>query len=211
MVTLAGCALRIPSFLDSRCDPSQSRCILVRMQYPDLQFLSVVRSELMSAALKPSGARASSAPQPQPATRTAQLRPIRPPGDRHLHSVAEAPARSRPTHLLSLLNQAISVVSGALVMTVLGSYSYTVYLDRQLDHSTARLNLLQRSQQQLTTVNEVLKDHMAEAAEQPSTGLQPPQPTNVIFLKPAQRRTAPLPAAPSPAPAAKPATAPLGY
>lgn len=59
-------------------------------------------------------------------------------------------------------------------MTVLGSYSYTVYLDRQLDHSTARLNLLQRSQQQLTTVNEVLKDHMAEAAEQPSTGLQPP-------------------------------------
>lgn len=173
----------------------------------------------MSAALKPSGARASSA-QTWSAAKTAKLRPVRQPlksrpvtasASRQLHSVAAAPARSRRTHLLALLNSTISVISGALVMTVLGSYGYTAYLERQLDHSSARLNLLQRSQQQLTTVNEVLKDHMAEEAEQPSTGLQPPQPTNVIFLKPAQRRTALVPAAPTPPPAAKPAAAPLGY
>ncbi|HEY9738295.1 MAG TPA: hypothetical protein V6D06_18510 [Trichocoleus sp.] len=130
---------------------------------------------------------------------------------RHLEALPSASRWTGRTRFLAAVNTGVSVLSGLLVTTVLGGYGYTVYVDRQLDQSSARLETLQRSEQQLTTVNEVLKNHMAKQAETSGTGLQPPQPTNVIFLKPAQRRIASQPG--QPAPVARPSQPlpPLGY
>jgi hypothetical protein len=131
---------------------------------------------------------------------------------RHLQAVPAAPVRTRQVQWLAALNAGVSVLTSLLVATALGGYGYTVYVDRQLDQSSARLNSLQRSGQQLVTVNEVLKNHMAEQAESPSAGLQPPRPANVIFLKPAQRRTSPNAAeAPSAEPDSASRLSPLGY
>ncbi|HEY9879987.1 MAG TPA: hypothetical protein V6D29_16150 [Leptolyngbyaceae cyanobacterium] len=143
---------------------------------------------------------------PLPLTNVQTLTPARP----HLQAV---PAPFEPTkglQILSALNAGLSVVSGLLVLSALGAYSYSVYIDRHLEQATDYLARLQRSEQQLTTANEVLKNHIANQAESPSTGLQPPQPTNVIFLKPAQQRVAanPSPVAPTPQPQQ---SAPLGY
>ncbi|MBD0333864.1 MAG: hypothetical protein ICV62_00095 [Cyanobacteria bacterium Co-bin13] len=131
---------------------------------------------------------------------------------RHLQAVPSTPTWSRRTQLLAAFNTGISMLTSLLVVTALGGYGYTVYVDRQLDESSAHLNSLQRNGQQLTTMSEVLKNYMAEQAERPSAGLQPPRPTNVIFLKPAQRRTSAGTEAPIPT-EAKPASrlAPLGY
>ncbi|MBD0268124.1 MAG: hypothetical protein ICV77_07490 [Cyanobacteria bacterium Co-bin8] len=134
------------------------------------------------------------------------------PPPRHLQAVPSAPVWSRRSQLLAAFNTGISMLTSLLVVTALGGYGYTVYVDRQLDESSARLNSLQSNGQQLTTMNEVLKTYMADQAERPSTGLQPPRPANVIFLKPAQQRTPSSVEAPAPA-EAKPVSqlAPLGY
>lgn len=163
------------------------------------------------------GREAGSTPLPR-TRRQRQSEPVSFPGPvsttaspRHLQALPEPFPKSRRTQVLSLLNMGLSTLTGLLVMIALGAYGYTVYIDRQLDQASARLAHLQRSEQQLTTVNEVLKNHMAKQAERPNFGLQPPQPTNVIFLKPAQKRTNPqvasVPAATKPL---KP-LAPLGY
>lgn len=113
--------------------------------------------------------------------------------------VQSAPQESRPvplvppasgtTQLLSKLQLVSSVLTGALVGLALVSYGVSVYVDRQLDQATRRLTQLQRSEQQLTTVNEVLKNYMAQQAEATGTGLIPPTPEHVIFLRPAQQRS----------------------
>ncbi|MGF1569921.1 MAG: hypothetical protein ACFCVD_17945 [Nodosilinea sp.] len=95
------------------------------------------------------------------------------------------PTPSRTLATLTNFHLVSSVLATALVGLALASYGASVYVDRQLSQATQRLNQLQRSEQQLTTVNEVLKSHMAEQAEAPDTALQPPTPGNVIFLQPA--------------------------
>lgn len=140
---------------------------------------------------------------PLPLTKVPYLQPV------------PSPAKpSRAVQWLGALNTVVSVLTGCLVFTSLGAYGYTVYIDRQLSQASGHLEKLQRSEQQLTAVNEVLKNHLAEQAKRPNTGLRPPQPTNVIFLKPAPPRpltqgtAAPKPAAPS---ASSGPLEPLGY
>jgi len=77
-----------------------------------------------------------------------------------------------------------------VVVLTLVSYGTSVYVSRQLSQATQKLSRLQRSEQQLTTANEVLKNYLAQQVQADETGLQPPQPGNVIFLKPAQRAAA---------------------
>lgn len=171
----------------------------------------------MSAALKPlpSSRRLRPARQEVAAKAGASVlpRPKAPlqPHPRHLEAVPPAPRWTGRTRFLAALNTGISVLSGLLVTTLLGGYGYTVYVDRQLGQFSARLETLQRSEQQLTAANEVLKNHMAKEAEESGIGLQPPQPTNVIFLKPAQQRMLAQPS--QNAPAAQPSRSlpPLGY
>jgi hypothetical protein len=102
-----------------------------------------------------------------------------------------------------------SVLAASLVSLTLVGYGTSVYVDRQLNQATDRLSDLQRSEQQLTTANATLTRHMAQQAEDPATGLQPPKPDQVIFLQPAPQRPAQVVEEPTTTPTQ--ATRPLGY
>ncbi|MBE9110072.1 hypothetical protein IQ273_11695 [Nodosilinea sp. LEGE 07298] len=91
---------------------------------------------------------------------------------------------------LSQLHLVSSALAVSLVTLTLLSYGTSVYINRQLNQVSQRLNRLQRSEQQLTTANEVLKNHLAHQVETPEMGFQPPQPGNVIFLKPTPQAAA---------------------
>jgi hypothetical protein len=99
---------------------------------------------------------------------------------------------------------------------MLAVYGWTVYSQHMWNQAYQKLGVLQRHERQLTTTNEVLKNQMALQAEQPITGLVPPNPAAVIFLKPAPQRSdhaaAPVPPATKPAAQTeKPTPIPLGY
>lgn len=158
----------------------------------------------MSAALK------SYVPRPVPARR--QPTAARPQSSLRHSSAAlaveaqpSAPVRSQPVvlptapglnapsstvRLLSQLYTVSSVLAAALLALTLISYGTSVYISRQLSQANQKLNRLQRSEQQLTTANEVLKNHLAQQVEVSEMGFQPPQPGGVIFLKPAQQTAA---------------------
>ena len=105
-----------------------------------------------------------------------------------------------------------SVLSGSLVGLALVTYGVSVYVEQQLNQATQRLTQLQRNEQQLTTANEVLKNHMAQQAGSPDAGLIPPTPEHVIFLRPAQQRSQPGAASQGQSPMALPgADRPIGY
>lgn len=91
---------------------------------------------------------------------------------------------SPATKRLSQLHLVSSALAASLVALTLVSYGTSVYVNRQLNQASQRLNHLQRSEQQLTTANEVLKNHLAHQVERGELGFHPPQPNNVIFLKP---------------------------
>jgi hypothetical protein len=96
-------------------------------------------------------------------------------------------APSSAVRALSHLNLVSSALSLSLVALTLISYGTSVYINRQLNQANQHLSRLQRSEQQLTTANEVLKNHLAQQAGLATLGFQPPQPGSVIFLKPAHR------------------------
>ncbi|MGB3202226.1 MAG: hypothetical protein WBA99_15080 [Nodosilinea sp.] len=146
----------------------------------------------MSAALKsyvpqpvPSrrGAAAASAPAHQSFAAPAKLRSrVSPPIV--LSTAPRVDASSPSVRRLSQLHLVSSVLAGSLVALTLMSYGTSVYISRQLNQANQRLSRLQRSEQQLTTANEVLKNHLAHQVEVEGMGFYPPQPSNVIFLKP---------------------------
>ena len=153
----------------------------------------------MSAALKsyvPRPVPSSAAPAPQsraaasPAkTSVGVLRPLKAGAVKALAlPVATAPSPLRRT--LAQVHLVSSVLAASLVSLTLVGYGTSVYVDRQLNQATNRLSDLQRSEQQLTTANATLTRHMAQQAEDPATGLQPPKPDQVIFLQPAPQRPA---------------------
>lgn len=154
----------------------------------------------------------SSSKRPVASPKTADHGPLKlVSSDRLLHSVPDPTPAPMVVKVLAALQTGSSWVAGLVVLASLGTYGYSVHVDRQLHQTNSRLHRLQRSEQQLTTVNEVLKNHIAQQAERPSTDLQPPRPGNVIFLKPASSRPAsPPPAAEPPLVAPSPET-PLGY
>ncbi|MGB3138088.1 MAG: hypothetical protein WBG38_07615 [Nodosilinea sp.] len=114
---------------------------------------------------------------------------------------------------LSQLHLVVSTLSVSLVVLTLVSYGASVYVGRQLSQTSQRLSRLQRSEQQLTTANEVLKNHLAHQVEGNELEFTPPQPGDVIFLKPTPRSAAAQ--SPSPAPAVgltlPKVNVPLGY
>ncbi|HSM83382.1 MAG TPA: hypothetical protein VLS96_16975, partial [Nodosilinea sp.] len=102
-------------------------------------------------------------------------------------------ATSPTVRRLTQLHLVSSSLAAALVALALLSYGTSVYVSRQLNQATRQLNRLQRSEQQLTTANEVLKNHLAQQVESGELGFQPPQPGSVIFLKPAHPAAVALP------------------
>jgi len=185
------------------------------MQYPNLSYF-LWCGLFMSAALK------SYVPQPVPtsvtqaqprrfaARPTATVGVLRPLKAGAVKSLPVAPASSPLRRTLAQIHLVSSVLAASLVSLTLVGYGTSVYVDRQLDQATRRLSQLQRSEQQLTTSSAILTRHMAQQAEDPATGLQPPKPDQVIFLQPAPQRPAQTPADSS-AGASFRADRPLGY
>lgn len=154
----------------------------------------------MSAALKsyvprpvPSRPRAATAHAQSSATRPAEIRPeVSAPV-----VLPQAPgldASSPMVRRLSQLHLVSSALATSLVALTLLSYGTSVYINRQLNQASQQLNRLQRNEQQLTTANEVLKNHLAQQVEGGEMGFQSPQPGSVIFLKPAQQAAVAMPA-----------------
>lgn len=119
--------------------------------------------------------------------------------------------KARPLWLLLFLRlqQTSSVVAFSLAASVLAVYGWTVYIQQHWSQSYAKLEALQKQERQLVSANEVLKNQMAEQAENPTAGLLLPDPSNAIFLTPAPQRPAVTPK-PIASPEGSP-TKPLGY
>ena len=91
---------------------------------------------------------------------------------------------SMPLWLLRLytIHRHSSVVAFLLVTVTLVVYGWTVYSQQLWNQSFRKLQDLQHHERQLTTTNEVLKEKMAQEAQQPAAGLGSPTPTGTIFL-----------------------------
>ncbi len=103
-----------------------------------------------------------------------------------------------------------SVITFLLFALTLTVYAWTVYNQQRWAQDYHKLENLQRQERQMTAANEVLKNQLAQQAENPSTGLVAPSPENTIFMSPAPQRplttASPQHAVPQPSP-----KAPLGY
>lgn len=112
--------------------------------------------------------------------------------------------------LLLRLQQGSSLVTLSLILGVLATYGWTVYLQQQWGEAYESLETLKKQERQLVSANELLKNEMAEQAEKPTTGLLLPDPSNAIFLTPAPQRSD---IQPKPSPSLEDAfpNKPLGY
>ncbi|MCC5636074.1 hypothetical protein LC593_09430 [Nostoc sp. CHAB 5844] len=119
-----------------------------------------------------------------------------------------------PNWLLQLytVHRYSSVVTFLLVAVALVVYGGTVYSQELWSQEFRRLQNLQRNERQLTTTNAMLKNKMAEEAEQPSAGLVSPTPDKTIFLPSAPDTANSLPSKTiSNSPMQQPTSSPLGY
>lgn len=99
---------------------------------------------------------------------------------------------SAPAWLLGLMvahrgSSAIALLMLAAALTV---YGWTVHTQQLWGREYHRLRNLQQQERQLTVANEALKNNLAQQAEDPSSALRPPSPSDTIFLAPAPLRAA---------------------
>lgn len=87
---------------------------------------------------------------------------------------------------LLLVQKGSTTFTFGLVAITLGVYAWTVYAPTIWTQEFSKLKTLQRNERQLAATNESLKHKMAEQAEQPGSGLTPPNPYKSIFLAPAE-------------------------
>jgi hypothetical protein len=123
-------------------------------------------------------------------------------------------AEALPNWLLRLytVHRYSSVVTFLLVAVALVVYGWTVYSQELWNQEFRRLQNLQRNERQLTTTNAMLKNKMAEEAEQPSAGLVSPSPDKTIFLPSAPDTVNSLPSNTTiNSPKQQPTSLPLGY
>ncbi|WP_261204983.1 hypothetical protein [Laspinema sp. D2d] len=71
-----------------------------------------------------------------------------------------------------------------LVSAALFIYGSTVYYQQQWGTSFRELESLRRQERKLTTTNETLKTQFSKKAEEPGSGLVPPNLKQMLFLKP---------------------------
>lgn len=109
------------------------------------------------------------------------------------------------------LQHSSSAIACALVGAVLLAYASTVYIQQQWSEEYRKLETLQREMRNLTAADAIMKDNLAQQAEQPDTGLVMPTPDNNIYLSPTPSQ--PPTATPPPPPPKKAAASnlPIGY
>jgi len=100
--------------------------------------------------------------------------------------VEELKINNNPLWLKGLmsLNIAFSCVTFILIVATLSLYGWTVYTQQSWGKAYRYLELLQRNERQLTATNEMIKNELAQEAENPEVGLVNPNPKTTIFLKP---------------------------
>jgi hypothetical protein len=86
-------------------------------------------------------------------------------------------------HLL-MIQRGSSIVALAVVVGVLATYGWTVYLQRSWNREYQSLEVLRQQERQLTTASETLKYQLAELSEQPEAGLVLPNSEQILFLTP---------------------------
>lgn len=102
-------------------------------------------------------------------------------------------AKPAPLWLLRLcsLQNCSMFVTFPLMVGLLSIYGWTVYSQQKWTQAYRQLETLQRHERQLTTTNEVLKNQLAQEAEQPAQGLVPSESASAIFLSPTSKRFTP--------------------
>jgi hypothetical protein len=139
-------------------------------------------------------------------------RPVRRPHPR-LTQVQAIPVARKPRWLNKLLRtqRASTVVTTGLVTLSFVLYGWTVYIQHLWRGEFDRMQALERQERQLTAASETLRQHLANQAERPDSGLVLPTPESAIFL-PAPSPAPAQPAALAPvAPAPLPAEVPMAY
>ncbi len=119
-----------------------------------------------------------------------------------------------PLWLRSLLEaqKASSILTVVLVGACLSVYGFTVYSQEKWQEESSKLNSLRRDERQLIAANETLKNQIAKLADRPESGLVQPNPSQMLFLQPAPKRTPPASASHSrPALPQDPDPSPIGY
>lgn len=89
---------------------------------------------------------------------------------------------------LIMMQRSSGIIMFALVTVMLTIYGSTVYTQKLWTKEYRKLDHLQRQERQMTAANEVLKNQLAQEAENPETGLVPPDPAKTIFLPAAPQR-----------------------
>lgn len=121
------------------------------------------------------------------------------------------PTPQRQPKSLVRLESAAAILAILLGAAVLSVYGLTVYQSQKWSREYSRLQQLQRYERQLAIAAEMLKNEMAQQAENPAVGLIPRNPDNTIFLVPAPERDlsaiTPVPVVPT----EPEAPTPLGY
>jgi len=148
-------------------------------------------------------------PAPFDATDSVDLEP-------QTHTASKVRTLPQPRSLPAWLKLLMKVQQGSTAMSlllmgaVLMIYGWTVFTQQRWGHEYRRWGALQKHEQQLMATNEVLKNQMAQQAENPKSGLVAPDPSSMIFLAPAALRPALQPdieaSTPDPLP-----NRPLGY
>ncbi len=129
---------------------------------------------------------------------------------RRLENLPYSQAYPNWLRTLIMMQRSSDIMMFSLVTVMLTIYGLTVYTQQLWTKEYRKLDHLQRQERQMTAANELLKNQLAQQAENPETGLIPPNPAKTIFLPAAPQRQ--LQQQPTTAKAiVSPPKPPLGY
>jgi hypothetical protein len=118
--------------------------------------------------------------------------PMQPRSVEPLRPVVQPMPQPRPlptwVKVLLRVQKTSSMLTFLIMGSVLLTYGWTVVTQQRWGHEYRHWEALQKHEQQLMATNEVLKNQMAQQAENPKVGLVAPDPSSMIFLTPAPPR-----------------------
>jgi hypothetical protein len=109
------------------------------------------------------------------------------------------------------LHQGSMIVTFLLISAALSVYGWTVYSQQLWSQQYQKLVTLQRTERGMTAYGEVMKNNLAQQAQQAGTELIAQTPSNTIFLQPAPPRPNKQTDANKPEQKAPTSKVPLGY
>ncbi len=107
---------------------------------------------------------------------------------RRLENLPYSQAYPNWLRTLIMMQRSSEIMMFSLVTVMLTIYGLTVYTQQLWTKEYRKLDHLQRQERQMTAANEVLKNQLAQQAENPETGLVPTDPAKTIFLTASPQR-----------------------